>query len=177
MATKYEALWKRLIDGELIHIPVDSREYTLTTMKLSKNNPKEFLRHMERDILEIVAGDNNFHGTPNIYNTLLALFLIQNNASQSALVKMFLNSEDIGVRITSFIKPTFPLRYLLDSHSYSQEANFHVLEAWEETLIKRKDEIVPTLRILLTENGAEHVDSMPDNMVKKIWGYDDSFVR
>jgi hypothetical protein len=173
MDTEYEDLWNRLVDDELIHIPIDSKEYNLTAMKLSKDNQKEFLDHMERDILEIVAKDNNLGGVPNIYNTLLALFLIQNTPSQSALVKMFLNSKDIGVRITSFIKPGFPLQYLLDKYSYLQENNPHVLEAWEETLVKRKDEIVPTLRNLLIGNGTEHVDSMPDDMVKRVWGYDD----
>lgn len=170
MDIKYEDIWNRLINDELINIPINSEEYNLTAMKLSKDNQKEFLDHMERDILKIVAKDNKLGGVPNIYNTLLALFLIRNTPSQSALVKMFLNSKDIGVRITSFIKPGFPLRYLLDTDSHSQEKNPHVLEAWEETLIKRKDEIVPTLRNLLIENGAEHVDSMPDDMVKRVWG-------
>lgn len=174
MDTKYEAIWNQLLNDEISYVPYNSMDYANAVTKLAKYKPKEFVDHMERDILKILSKD---HSAKTIFYTLLAIFLTRNKPSAECLLTMFLNSNNIEVRINSCLKPNFPLLFLLDKDSFLNEEEPRVQDSWKDMLMKREQEIAPTLRKVLINSGIKGVNSMSDDMVKKVWGYDKNFTK
>lgn len=171
MTSDYDILWNQLINGDLLNISDKSEKYNSVVRKITMENKKEFSYYIERDLIKVLAKNEDMIPKRNIFNTVVSLFLMRFNPSVTALETMFFHTTDVAIKITSLINPRFPLEHLLDESSFSKEENPYVLGAWKITLEKRDKEVVPLLRKILTQQGLEHVDAIPDEIVKQIYGY------